>query len=86
MKRTLIAAALALSALALAACGRGYTDSAPSDGYRIDFPGSGSYAYVNVWRDPVTGCESYLTDDGFMSPRLNADGTQRCTTEAPQAG
>lgn len=72
--------AITTAALALAGCGRygSYEATRVSGGYRVDYPGIGEYTLINVWRDPVTGCEHYVTDDGFISPRLNADGTQRC--------
>lgn len=56
-----------------------YTE--PTAAYRVSF-GAGLYTYVNVWTDPETGCQSYVTDDGFMSPRLTSDGMQRCTIVA----
>lgn len=78
--KTINLAVLGALALLMSACGRSatYENTGVSDGYRVDFPGLGGYSLINVWRDPQTGCESYMTDDGFMSPRLNADGSQRC--------
>lgn len=78
MKMKLIAG-LCVAAVALAACGRNNVQYSETDtSYRISFGGTVGYTYVNVWTDPETRCQSYVTDDGFMSPRLNADGTQRC--------
>lgn len=78
--RTILLAAAA--ALALTGCTRGdsYETTAITQGYRVNPCASCAYIYVSVWTDPETGCESYVTDDGFMSPRLSVDGTQRCPT------
>lgn len=70
----------AVSALALAVTGcraATYERTDVTEGYVVKFSTT-EYAYISVWTDPATGCESYVTDDGFMSPRLNADGSQRC--------
>lgn len=84
MTSKLAKAALAAAAvLVLASCSRNnvtYTESTAA--YRVSF-GAGVYTYVNVWTDPETGCQSYVTDDGFMSPRLTAEGMQRCAAVAP---
>lgn len=74
-----------VAVLALAGCGRSevYETTQISQGYRIDPCTACAYIYVTVWTDPVTGCESYVTDDGFMSPRLGPDGMQRCLAEQP---
>lgn len=70
----------AVSALALAVTGcraATYERTDVTEGYVVKFSTT-EYAYISVWTDPETGCESYVTDDGFMSPRLSADGSQRC--------
>lgn len=85
MKTVRLLAAAAV-VLALSACGRSstYERTEVTEGYRVAFSDL-EYAYVSIWTDPATGCDSYVTDDGFMSPRLNADGTQRCAARAPAA-
>lgn len=76
-----IIAAVSALAMAVAGCRAAtYERTDVTDGYVVKFSTT-EYAYFSVWTDPATGCESYVTDDGFMSPRLNADGSQRC----PQA-
>lgn len=82
MKKITTLLAVAACALAAAGCSRNNVQYSESDtSYRVSY-GAGIYTYVNVWTDPDTGCESYVTDDGFMSPRLNADGMQRCNVPA----
>lgn len=74
-------AILAVSVAALLVAGWGrystYERTTVSSGYIVMFS-PGEVALINVWTDPVTGCESYVTDDGFITPRLNPDGMQRC--------
>lgn len=82
MKKFLI---LGAAALVLTACARPAERTTTSTNYRIDFGSLTDFAYVGIFQDPVTGCESYVTDDGFMSPRLNPDGTQRCAVVAAPA-
>ena len=79
MNRTLkIVTAVSALALAVAGCRAAtYERTDVTEGYVVKFSTT-EYAYISVWTDPATGCESYVTDDGFMSPRLNADGSQRC--------
>jgi general stress protein YciG len=77
-KGLVAAVALAGAALGLGGCARPAENVATDTNYRVSFGSLASYAYVGVFTDPETGCQSYVTDDGFMSPRLNADGTQRC--------
>lgn len=73
-----IVAAAALAIFAVAGCRAAtYERTEVTEGYVVKFSTT-EYAYISVWTDPETGCESYVTDDGFMSPRLNADGSQRC--------
>lgn len=83
MKTTLkFAACAALAALALAGCRAStYERTEITEGYVVKFSDM-EYAYVSVWTDPETGCQSYVTDDGFISPRLTADGMQRCVTSS----
>lgn len=84
MKRIIIVGA-ALAALALGACFRPSERVRTDTNYRVSFGGIDGSTYVGVFTDPETGCQSYVTDDGFMSPRLNADGTQRCVILRPKA-
>ena len=66
------------AAAALAACERSGDDSSVTDG-GID-GGSLRDGVANVWVDP-DGCQHWYIDDGiegFMSPRLNRDGTPKC--------
>lgn len=73
-----IVTAAALAIFAVAGCRAAtYERTEVTEGYVVKFSTT-EYAYISVWTDPATGCESYVTDDGFMSPRLNADGSQRC--------
>lgn len=63
---------------ALAACERSGNDNNVTDG-GID-GGFLRDGVANVWVDP-DGCQHWYIDDGlegFMSPRLNRDGTPRC--------
>lgn len=70
--------AVSLLVLAVAGCRAStYERTEVTEGYRVAFSATEA-AYISVWTDPETGCESYVTDDGFMSPRLTADGSQRC--------
>ena len=74
--KIVIAAALAI--LAVAGCRAAtYERTEVTEGYVVKFRTT-EYAYISVWTDPETGCESYVTDAGFMSPRLTSDGSQRC--------
>lgn len=85
MRKNITILAIACAALTLVACGRNNVQHSETDtSYRVHF-GSLGYVYVNVWTDPETGCQSYVTDDGFLSPRLNADGMQRCNVSPPVA-
>lgn len=73
-----IVTATALAIFAVAGCRAAtYERTEVTEGYVVKFSTT-EYAYISVWTDPETGCESYVTDDGFMSPRLTADGSQRC--------
>lgn len=63
---------------ALSACERSGNDNNVTDG-GID-GGFLRDGVANVWVDP-DGCQHWYIDDGlegFMSPRLNRDGTPRC--------
>ena len=43
---------------------------------------------ANIWVDP-DGCQHWYIDDGlegYMTPRLNRDGTPRCTTPETTRG
>lgn len=53
------------------------TDRGPDGGPLID-------GLANIWVDP-DGCQHWYIDDGaegFMTPRLNRDGTPRCESSA----
>jgi hypothetical protein len=76
---------IVLAGIALASCTRDATPATLSDAYRVTFGATG-YAYISIFTDPVTGCDSYMTDDGFLSPRLRPDGTQMCRSVAPAPG
>lgn len=72
---------LVASAVALAAC------EAPTDDNRIVDGGIDGGplrdGLANIWVDP-DGCQHWVIDDGiegYMSPRLNRDGTPRCQDE-----
>jgi hypothetical protein len=77
MKKILLIAAACMAAVS---CMRAAEDVAPQNVYRVNFGSSMGFAYVSVFTDPVTGCDYWMTDDGFMSPRLRRDGTQLCRT------
>ena len=69
---------LVLAAGALVACERTGDDTTVTDG-GID-GGFLRDGVANVWVDP-DGCQHWYIDDGlegFMSPRLNRDGTPKC--------
>lgn len=77
MRKILALSMITASVLALSACTRPSEIVDVDKNYLVSF-GSMSGAYVGIFTDPETGCQSYVTSDGFMSPRLNPDGTQRC--------
>lgn len=79
--KTLHLLAAAAATLTLAGC-REATDLRTTDAWRVNFGGTIGYSYVSVFTDPVTGCDYFMTDDGFLSPRLMPDGSQRCTASA----
>ncbi len=69
---------LGFAATALVACERTGDDNAIVDG-GID-GGFLRDGVANVWVDP-DGCQHWYIDDGlegFMTPRLNRDGTPKC--------
>lgn len=69
---TLFAAAL------LAGC-TGTTDYSTDQGL-VDQDSELSTMVATIWVDP-NGCQHWMIDDGaegYMSPRLNRDGTPRC--------
>ena len=75
MKRFLM---VGVAAITLAACERSGDDNAIVDG-GID-GGFLRDGVANVWVDP-DGCQHWYIDDGlegFMTPRLNRDGTPKC--------
>lgn len=75
MKRILV---LGIAATLLAACERDGDSNAITDG-GID-GGFLRDGFANVWVDP-DGCQHWYIDDGlegFMTPRLNRDGTPKC--------
>ena len=71
-------AVLALATTTLVACERSgdandITDGGIDGGFLVD-------GVANVWVDP-DGCQHWYLDDGlegFMTPRLNRDGTPKC--------
>ena len=69
---------LVLAATALVACERsGDADDITDGGIDGGFLRDG---VANVWIDP-DGCQHWYIDDGlegFMTPRLNRDGTPKC--------
>jgi hypothetical protein len=69
---------MVLVAGTLAACERSGNENTVTDG-GID-GGFLSDGVANVWVDP-DGCQHWYIDDGiegFMTPRLNRDGTPKC--------
>ncbi|MDO6588874.1 hypothetical protein DS901_14215 [Loktanella sp. D2R18] len=75
---SIIAAATVLAGCEVSRDGSGITDG----GY--DGGGAGGRyladGVANIWVDP-DGCQHWYIDDGiegYMSPRLNRDGTPRC--------
>ena len=67
-----------LAAAGLSACERLGNDNSVTDG-GVD-GGFLQDGVANIWVDP-DGCQHWYIDDGlegFMSPRLNRDGTPRC--------
>ena len=75
MKRILV---LGIAATLLAACERdGDSNAITYGGIDGGFLRDG---FANVWVDP-DGCQHWYIDDGlegFMTPRLNRDGTPKC--------
>jgi len=66
------------SVAALSACERSGDDNSVTDGGLDGGPLQDGVA--NIWVDP-DGCQHWVIDDGlegFMSPRLNRDGTPQC--------
>lgn len=64
---------LLIALLALAACAD-----------RTDFAG-----FARIWTDPDTGCQYVVTAysyGGGVTPRMNADGTQRCVSPEARDG
>lgn len=74
--KSLVLIAIGAGALALTGC-RNATDVGVTDAYRVSFGGMG-YGYVSIFTDPQTGCDYFMTDDGFLSPRLTPAGGQVC--------
>ncbi|MCG3266937.1 hypothetical protein [Yoonia sp. I 8.24] len=80
-KMTVRILAMVAAATALAGCettgeGNGITDGGYDGGPLVD-------GVANIWIDP-DGCQHWYVDDGlegYMSPRLNRDGTPRCQDE-----
>ena len=75
---------MALAATTLVACERtgdanDITDGGIDGGFLVD-------GVANVWIDP-DGCQHWYIDDGlegYMTPRINRDGTPRCQDERGQ--
>lgn len=70
--------AVFLVAGTLVACERSGDDNSVTDG-GVD-GGFLRDGFANVWVDP-DGCQHWYIDDGiegYMSPRLNRDGTPKC--------
>lgn len=68
------------AALALLGGCRNATNVGVTDAWRINFGGVAGYGYVSIFTDPQTGCDYFMTDDGFLSPRLQPDGSHFCRT------
>ncbi|MXU64445.1 hypothetical protein [Oceanomicrobium pacificus] len=80
--KNLVKGAGVMLGLTLAAAGCTPSNSA-SDAY-IDGDGPSRTLDAGVWTDP-DGCDHWIADDGvegYMSPRLNKDGTPVCRPEA----
>jgi hypothetical protein len=70
---SLVAVASILSGCETTREGNGITDGGYDGGPLAD-------GVANIWVDP-DGCQHWYVDDGlegYMSPRLNRDGTPRC--------
>ncbi len=78
---SIIAAATGLAGCEVSRDGSGITDGGYDGGN-----GGGRFlvdGVANIWVDP-DGCQHWYIDDGiegYMSPRLNRDGTPRCQDE-----
>lgn len=88
MKTTLTKSGLLLTSLLLAGCevanigdNRGITDAGLDGGKLQD-------GRANLWTDP-DGCQHWYIDDGlegYMTPRMNPDGTARCSERGTIVG
>lgn len=74
-RNTARVAVVGLAAVLLAGCeaGQGIADGGIDSKFLID-------GVANIWVDP-DGCQHWYIDDGiegYMTPRLNRDGTPKC--------